>query len=340
MRGILRNWSSTSATSTSATNGYVRIGFWVVLSFVLLAACERGTVETKAPVAKLPAADSSEIRLVDRLDREVRFTKIPSRIVSLSPSTTELLFALGLGSSIVGRTEHCNYPPEALEIAKVGSGTLEGISREAIVNLQPDLVLCKWDSHQPLIETFEKLGIPIVGFGPENIQEMFKEARLIGSITGHQTQAEQLVDRMSARLERLKTAVSTIDAKDRKRVFYQVWDAPLMTAGPTSFIGELMTTAGFNNVFSDFTNRYTRVSSEVLVERDPQIIFAPTTHSTEVKLESFANRPGWENVTAVREGKIFIINGDQISRCGPRLLDAMEQMIRLGYPDVAAGLEP
>jgi iron complex transport system substrate-binding protein len=335
MRGIRRK-----RPSTSATNGFYAIGFLVVLSFVLLAACERGAVESKVPAAKPPAADSSEIRLVDRLDRDVRFTKIPTRIVSLSPSTTELLFALELGSSIVGRTEHCNYPLEALEIAKVGSGTLEGISREAIVNLQPDLVLCKWDSHQPLIETFEKLGIPIVAFGPENIQEMFKEARLIGSITGQQTEAEQLVDRMSARLDRLKAVVSTIDAQDRKRVFYQVWDAPLMTAGPTSFIGEIMTTAGFNNVFSDLTNRYARVSSEVLVERDPQIIFAPTTHSTEVKLESFANRPGWENVTAVREGKIFIINGDQISRCGPRLLDAMEQMIRLGYPHVAAGLDP
>lgn len=335
MRGILKNWPS-----TCATNGSGGVGYLVVLSIVLLTACERVAVESKAPEAKPPAVDSSEIRLVDRLDREVRFTKIPTRIVSLSPSTTELLFALGLGSSVVGRTEHCNYPPEALEIAKVGSGTLEGISREAIVNLQPDLVLCKWDSHQPLIETFEKLGIPIVAFGPENIQDMFKEARLIGSVTDHKTQAEQLIERMSSRLERLKAAVSKIEAQDRKRVFYQVWDAPLMTAGPTSFIGELLTTAGFNNVFSDLTNRYTRVSSEVLVERDPQIIFAPTTHSTEVKLESFATRPGWENVTAVREGKIFIINGDQVSRCGPRLLDAMEQMIRLGYPDLAAGLDP
>jgi iron complex transport system substrate-binding protein len=335
MKRILRNWPS-----TNATNGSFSIGFFVVLSIALLAACERSAVESKAPAANPPAEDSSKIRLVDRLDREVRFSKIPTRIVSLSPSTTELLFALGLGSSVVGRTEHCNYPLEALDIAKVGSGTLEGISREAIVSLQPDLVLCKWDSHQPLIETFEKLAIPIVAFGPENIQDMFKEARLIGSITGHQTQAEQLVDRMSARLERLKAVVSKISVQDRKRVFYQVWDAPLMTAGPTSFIGELLTTAGFNNVFSDMTNRYTRVSSEVLVERDPQIIFAPTTHSTEVKLESFATRSGWENVTAVREGKIYIINGDQVSRCGPRLLDAMEQMIRLGYPDIVAGLDP
>lgn len=335
MRGIPEDWPS-----TGATKGFGGVGYLVVLSIVLLTGCERAAVEPKAPAAKPPAADNSEIRLVDRLDREVRFTKIPTRIVSLSPSTTELLFALGLGSSVVGRTEHCNYPLEALEIAKVGSGTLEGISREAIVNLQPDLVLCKWDSHQPLIETIEKLEIPIVAFGPENIQDMFKEARLIGSVTGHQTEAEQLIDRMSSRLERLRAAVSKIEAQDRKRVFYQVWDAPLMTAGPTSFIGELLTTAGFNNVFSDLTNRYTRVSSEVLVERDPQIIFAPTTHSTEVKLESFANRPGWENVTAVREGKIYIINGDQVSRCGPRLLDAMEQMIRLGYPEIAAGLDP
>jgi ABC-type Fe3+-hydroxamate transport system substrate-binding protein len=103
--------------------------------------------------------------IVDKMEREITIVGVPKRIVSLSPSTTELLFALGLGDSIVGVTEHCNYPEEAKAIAKVGSGTLEGISREAILNAKPDLILCKWDNHRPLVETFERVNIPIVGLG-------------------------------------------------------------------------------------------------------------------------------------------------------------------------------
>lgn len=318
---------------------FVPLGCLVALLICLATACDRAPKLAEPITPRTQSNPVQSILLVDRLKREVQFTDVPKRIVSLSPSTTELLFSLGLGDSIVGRTEHCNYPPAALTIPTVGSGTLEGISREAILSLQPDLILCKSDSHQPLIETFEKLAIPILGFGPENIQELFHEARQIGSITGRTSEANALIEQMSQRLDRLKAAVAKIKPTDRKRVFYQVWDAPLMTAGPASFIGEMLVASGFENVFSDLTNRYTRVSSEVIVERDPEIIFAPTTHSTEVKVDTFAARPGWENVSAVRNGRIYIVDGDQVSRCGPRLLDAMEQMIRMGYPEIAPELD-
>ena len=94
---------------------------------------------------------------VDRLKREVRFTSIPKRIISLTPATTELMFAIGAGSQLVGATKNCNFPPEAETLTRVGGGTLESVSRETIISLHPDLVLCKWDNHQPLMQTLEQL---------------------------------------------------------------------------------------------------------------------------------------------------------------------------------------
>jgi iron complex transport system substrate-binding protein len=320
------------------------VGFLCLLASLLSTACNnrQPTLSSAMGSKALSEAVSgpetqdltkpSTVTITDKLDRKIEFKSSPKRIISLSPSTTELLFAMGLGPSVVGVTEHCNFPAEALALPRVGSGTLEGISREAILSLSPDLVLCKWDSHQPLVETFEKLGVPIVGLGPETLSQMFDEARLLGRVTNQQVAAERLILAMEKRLIQLKAIVSQIGEAEQKRVFYQVWDSPLMTAGPKSFIGELLETAKLKNVFHDLNARYTRVSSEVIVERDPEIILAPTTHSVEVRLESFASRPGWDKVAAVRDQRIYIIDGDQVSRCGPRLLDALEQMIQVSYP--------
>ena len=117
------------------------------------------------------------------MGRSVTFDRAPERVVSLSPSTTELMFALGAGSSIVGATKHCNYPVEALEIPRVGSGTLEGLSREAILALNPDLVLCKWDTHEPLMELFDRVGIQVISLGSETLADLFGEAKLLGRVT-------------------------------------------------------------------------------------------------------------------------------------------------------------
>jgi iron complex transport system substrate-binding protein len=285
-----------------------------------------------------PQPRLNQVAIVDRLGRTVQFDAVPTRIVSLSPATTELLFALGLGSSIVGRTDYCDFPTEALKIPSVGSGPLEGINREAILRLQPDLVLCKSDSHEPLIKTFGSLNIPILALGSERFRELCDETTLIASFTHREKEAEQMVDQWKVRLEVIKRAVATIGTTERPRVFYQVWDEPLMTAGPDSFIGELLEIAGLHNIFSDLANRYTRVSTEVVLERDPEVILAPASHSSEVTLESFVRRPGWQEISAVRNHRIHLIDGDRVSRCGPRVLDALEEMIRAVYPELSPQL--
>jgi len=290
---------------------------------------------------RLPRSSSSkstedikiETVAVDRLKRTVCFTKVPQRIVSLSPSTTELLYAIGAGDQLVGATEHCNYPPAAAKLKRVGKGTLQGISRETILSLSPDLILCKWDNHQPLIEPFDRFKIPIMAVCPDTLAELYEEANLLGRVTGHVSEASELVENMKRRVVALTSWVDSVPMDQRRRAFYEVWDEPLMTAGPKSFIGEMLEMGGMKNIFSDATVQYPRISDEVVLDRDPEVILAPSTHRAQVSLEILAKRQGWDRITAVRERQVFLIDGDQVSRCGPRMLDALEEMIRAVYPD-------
>ncbi len=300
------------------------------------------TLSTKPQVANeqvtplIETQDSPKpttVTIVDRLERTVHFPKTPQRIVSISPETTELLFALGLGERMVGVTEHCDYPPAAKQVAKVGIGTVESISRERIIAVQPDVIFCKWDNHEPLIETFERFQIPIVGMGSENLKGLFEEARLIGKVTGTSDQAEQLVMQMEQRLQRLLQRVPKSTERGRPTVFYQVWDDPLMTVTPGSFIGEVLTLAGLKNIIDEGPNRYPTVNAEVVIANDPDIILTAASRSPATKIEAILKRPGWSQLSAIKHRRVYTISGDEISRCGPRLLDALEQVIQTVYAD-------
>ncbi|MEL6105549.1 MAG: helical backbone metal receptor [Planctomycetota bacterium] len=307
----------------------------IVLCLVALATltgCDR-----KSPSAAGTTEKSTERPqiVVDRLQRSVQLDRPAQRIVSLAPATTELLFALGLGDRIVGATTYCNYPKQALSIPRVGGGTLESLSSETIVSLKPDLVLCNWDSHQSLLDVLERLGIKVCAIGAQSLEELYEETRWIGRLAHVNEAAEQFVSRMDARHSVLKSVVSSFEQDPPLRVFYEVWDEPLMTAAPNSFIGEVLAEAGLENILSDTTTRYPRISSETVIEGNPDLILAPTSHFEEVEIESFRSRPGWASISAVANERIYLISGDEVSRCGPRLLDALSEIIVVAYPGAA-----
>ncbi|MGV3482927.1 MAG: ABC transporter substrate-binding protein [Planctomycetaceae bacterium] len=304
-----------------------------VLLTMLSLGCDKRTDTSEATVQSSTPRD--EILVRDRLQRELRFSAVPQRIISLAPATTELMFAIGAGKQLVGVTKNCNFPPEAETLTRVGGGTLESLSREVIVSLQPDLVLCRWDHHQPLMDTLEQFHIQTLAIGPETLEELFAEATMLGEITGHVVETEQLVSQMKQRLGQINAKVKRIPESERRKVFYEVWDEPLMTAGPSSFIGEALTLAGMKNIFSDVMTGYPKVSDELVVQRNPDVILSPSTHISRVTVEQMLQRQGWGDVKAIREKQVFIIDGDHISRCGPRLLDAIEEMIRVVYPEHA-----
>ena len=271
----------------------------------------------------------SKLTVTDRLDRRVSFAAPPQRIVSLTPAMTEVLFAIGAGDRVVGVTQYCDYPPRAKDLPRVGRGTLESLNQEKIVAMRPDLVLCKWDNHVPLVNTLDRLGIPALALGPETLAELYTQTELLGQIVGNVEQAESLVESMGKRVD---AVAQRVPSGERPTVFYQVWDNPLMTAGPNSFIGELLNLAGGRNLFGETPIRYPKVSPEVVVAGDPDVILAPSTHDTAVSPESILQRPGWGQVSAIRDKRVHLIDGDKVSRCGPRLVDALEEIASVLHP--------
>lgn len=295
--------------------------------------CERPEALTDIAIEEpFIATQSSEIVVVDRLNRKVCLAGLPKRIISLAPATTELMFAIGAGDLLVGATDHCNYPPAASQIARIGGGTMQGISHEIILSLKPDLILSKWDTHQPLIESLDRIRVPMLAIGPDSLVQLYEDAKTLGQATGHETEADDLIESMQRRVGALTSWVESLPKEQRRRVFYEVWDQPLMTVGPKSFIGELLELGGMDNVFSDATVAYPRISDEVVLDRNPDVVLAPTTHQTRVSLEILSKRQGWDRLSAVKNSQVFLIDGDKVSRCGPRMLDALEEMIRHVYP--------
>ncbi|MDC0261941.1 ABC transporter substrate-binding protein [Planctomycetaceae bacterium] len=272
------------------------------------------------------------LTLTDAHDRKVTFSTSPTRVISVAPKNTELVYALGLGGRLVGTTTFCNYPAAALDLPKIGGVTSQTIDQEKIVALNPDLILCSNLMHESLMFTWEELQIPVLVLGAESLEEMYREMEMVARLLNDREAATKVISSLQTRVNIVTDRVANIPADQRPKLFYQVWDEPLMGAGPSSFIGEILDLTGGTNILHDVEDPYPYVAHEIVVARNPDVIFAPTTHSQEVVLEKIAQQPGWEGITASRKKQLYLLDGDQVSRRGPRMVDALETMVGLMYP--------
>lgn len=273
------------------------------------------------------------LSLKDDLGRQVTVGQQPTRIVSLAPSNTEILFAIGAGSQVVGVTKYCNYPPEAAQEREiVGGFSADSLSVEKILALKPDIVFSAGSIQRPIIEALEAAQVTVFALEAEDFAELYTDIMAVGDITGHEQEAEQVVEDMQARVEKIAAIVAGIPQDQRVKVFYEVWDEPLMTAGPRTFIGQVIEIAGGINIFADLEEEYPTVSAEAVVERNPDVILGPSSHAEGMTAEKIGARPGWQEVKAVQNGRVLIIDGDIISRAGPRLVAALEEVARALYP--------
>ena len=303
-----------------------------------LAACAPQALPPAPPPTQAsvttPAPASFPLAVTDDLGRKVTFGAAPRRIVSLAPSNTEILFAVGAGDQVVGLTKYCNYPPEAgAGRTAIGGFTANSISVEKILALQPDLVVAAGNSQKPVIEALEQTHVMVVALDAQDLDGIYKNIFLAGQITGHTSQAGALVDQMKRRVAAVSDKVKTIPTGERLRVFYEVWDEPLTAAGPTTFIHQVIELAGGSNIFADVKEQYPQVSPEVVIERNPDVILGPSSHGSALVASKIAARPGWQPIEALQKERIAIVDGDIISRAGPRIVDALESVAQLLYPD-------
>jgi iron complex transport system substrate-binding protein len=247
----------------------------------------------------------------------------PQRIISLGPAVTETLYAIGAGSRLVAVTEVDSYPPECKRLPKVGGFAPETISSEKILELKPDLVLAAGRFQEPIVTHIAHFGIPVVAIDPTTLDEVQESILLVGRVTGQNEEAQTLVDDFHRRLDAVAQRGQTIPEKARPRVLYILWDNPLMSAGPNTFIGQMIELAGGHNLMADSSQHYPHISDEVIIGRDPELLLVPDHGSASIP-ERVVNRPGWNRMTAVRNKKIGVLPEDLVNRPGPRLIEGLE----------------
>lgn len=269
--------------------------------------------------------------VTDQIGREVVISSAPQRLVSLSPSNTEIAFALGLGNSMVGVTDYCNYPEEALRISKVGGFANPNV--EAVLALEPDLVFAG-NMHKEQVKKLEELNVPVLVLSSESIEDVFEAMDIMGKATGKSKEAGAVIADIRDRLKTIEAKVSSVPVQERVRVYFEVSSDPLMSAGADSLINEVISLAGGKNIFADVPERYPKISEEVLLERNPQFIIFPGGHGSEgFDREKIAARPLWKNITAVKENHLFEVPADMITRPGPRSIEAIEKLAAIFYPE-------
>jgi iron complex transport system substrate-binding protein len=259
---------------------------------------------------------------------------MPQRVISLAPSNTEILFAVGAGDQVVGVTQYCNYPPEAQNREQVGGFSAKTISVEKIVALEPDLVLSVGELQGPVIEALEQVKVPVIALGPSNLDDVYARIELVGRLTGHEEQAAEVVAEMEDRVATVTEQVARIPEENRLAVYWEIFDEPRMTTGPSTFTGQLIELAGGVNIFTELNEDYPQINDEEVIERNPAVIMGADTMGDKLSTELVAQRPGWDQIDAVKTGRIYLFDGDMVSRSGPRLALVLEEMARALYPDL------
>ncbi len=279
-------------------------------------------------------ATTGLVTITDDLGRMVTLTSNnPQRIVSLAPSNTEILFALGLGDRIVGVTEYCNYPEEAKSKPKIGGYSDPNI--EALVAAKPDLILGTEAQSEAVYAQIESKGLPIIGIYPRSINDILSSITMIGKITGKEKEAAKLTESMEKRIHSVIDKTNDLSADMKLRTFYIVWNDPLMSAGKGTFINELIEKAGGTNIFANL-EYYPVVSLEDVLMANPQVIIAGSGmgEGADLPLQFALMEDRLEETDARKNERVYSVNTDIVGRPGPRIVDALEDFLAAIHPEL------
>ena len=283
----------------------------LVLGLMVAASCEAGPVEGSSGRKVLAPAD-------------------PCRVVSLAPSITEMVFALGKGDRLKGCTQHCDFPAEAGPLPRVGSYRHPDMER--IAALKPDLCIATRDGNPPdVLERLEALGIPVYVVNPRDLDAVVATITEIGRLLNAGPRGEELAGDLRTRIERVKSRVAC--AKRRQKVFFQIGVVPIVSVGTNTFIHELITTAGGKNL-AEGPTPYPRFSREQVLALQPEVIIitSMTRGQAFEQVRDEWNR--WDSLPAVQNQRIFIVESNLLDRPTPRLIEGLELLARLIHPEL------
>ncbi len=313
------------------------IGALLVLGIaVLAAACgddNPGPSATSRAVTATPAATATPavspfpVKLKDGSGNEVTLTSAPKRIVALAPSFVEVLFAIGAGGSVVAVDENSDYPPAAASLPKL-SGFQPSV--EGIAERQPDLVLIVYDPGG-LQDALRGLHIPVLLLpSPDSLQGVYDQIKVLGRATGHRQEAASLVTTTWKGLEALQSRLAGV--AQGPRVYHEV-DNTYFSAGPGSFINDIYGVLWAQNIAAATGQAFPQLSAEAIIAANPEVIILADEDAGESP-QTVAARPGWGEISAVKQGRVYAIDADIISRPGPRLLQAAQELAAHLYPDI------
>lgn len=279
-----------------------------------------------APVLAASPANTtaSPARTVtDDYGTTVTIAGTPERIVSLAPTNTEILFALGLGDRVVGVTDYCNYPPEATTKPKIGGFSTVSVEKVAAQN--PDLVIASEGNGADLVDHLRKLNMTVIATSPKNVTGILNDITLIGNAAGAKDNASALVASLEARISATKANASALTA--HPKVAHIIWNDPIYVSGNGTFQDELIAMAGGTNAFPDKTG-YATVGTEEFIAANPDILIVNSGTgmggSEDSVAQYFENETRFANVAAIKNHHVYVIDSDMVDRAGPRIVDALE----------------
>jgi len=267
--------------------------------------------------------------VIDDYERAITVPKNPQRIISLAPGCTEIIFAVGLGTKVVGVDDYSNYPEAAKNITKIGSYLSPNL--EVMVLSEPDLILASDMTSKEYITSLEEKNLTVFILAPKAIQGIIRDIRLVGIIGNKTKEADNLINSLEQRINVIasKTKSNTLYTPRVYLEYYPYW-----AYGPGSFGNDLISMAGGKNIAATAASAYSEVASEFIVSSNPELIIFTIGPYVSTTTKDIKSRTGWDRISAVRNNKIYAIYDDIISRPGPRIVDALEQLAKMIHPEL------
>ncbi|MFX1392558.1 MAG: ABC transporter substrate-binding protein [Promethearchaeota archaeon] len=274
-----------------------------------------------------PTIDSGTKIFVDSLGREVEVPQRPERIISMAPVITETLYAIGVDDRVVGVTDYCNYPEEAKNKPSIGGFSTPNL--EIVVSLEPDLVISSRND-QAVIESLENYDIAIVVLLVNTLEDAIERIEDVGYLVDEEITADKISDTMETKMNVITSKTNALPDDQRLKCYFEVWSTPKV-AGKYSFLHDMMERAGGINIFGDIKSEWASVTHESVIEKNPEVIFI-TAMGRDNYQEDIGARPGYNNIDAIINDRIYVCDDDKFTRAGPRIIDALEEMTLYLHP--------